>query len=197
MNIIGVTGNSGSGKTTVSKIIEQEINAKVIEADKISKSLTSNETEYLQAIVEIFGKEILLKSRKLNRKKLAKIIYNDEKSRDKLNAITFKYVVNEIKKELNKIKMEKIYNTIVLDVPLLFESGLDKECNIVIGVLAPKVEKIKRICYRDKIQKDQAIKRLDTQLDDEYYKQHCNFVIENINYIKTRMEVVEILKKLQ
>lgn len=197
MNIIGVTGSSGSGKTTVSKIIEQEVNAKIIDADRISRFLTNNETEYLQAIVELFGKEILLENKKLNRKKLAKIIYNDDKARENLNELTFKYVVDEIKKELNQIKMEKIYNTIVLDVPLLFESGLNKECDFVIGVLAPESEKIRRICYRDRIQKGQAIKRLNTQLNDEFYKGHCDFVIENINYVKTSMEVIEILKKLQ
>lgn len=197
MNIIGVTGSSGSGKTTVSKLIEQEINAKIVDADRISKFLTNNETEYLQAIVGVFGEEILLENRKLNRKKLAKIIYNDDKSREKLNQLTFKYVVDEIKKELNKVKEEKIYNTIVLDVPLLFQSGLDKECDVIIGVVAPENEKIRRICYRDRIERGQAIKRLNTQLNDEFYKQHCNFVIENINYVKTREQVVEILKKLQ
>lgn len=197
MNVIGVTGSSGSGKTTVSKLIEQEINAKIVDADRISKFLTNNETEYLQAIVGVFGEEILLENRKLNRKKLAKIIYNDDKSREKLNQLTFKYVVDEIKKELNKVKEEKIYNTIVLDVPLLFQSGLDKECDVIIGVVAPENEKIRRICYRDRIERGQAIKRLNTQLNDEFYKQHCNFVIENINYVKTREQVVEILKKLQ
>lgn len=195
MEVIGITGSSGSGKTTISKIIAKDRNIKIIDADKVAKDLTMENTEYLQRIIKIFGEDIAPEN-ELDRQKLAKIIYNDNEAREKLNELTFKYVVGEIKTELNKAKQEQ-FDAIILDVPLLFESNLNKECDVIIGVIAPKKEKIERICYRDKITKEDAIKRLKTQKNDEYLKQNCNFIIENISYGNTIKRVEKILKKLQ
>lgn len=172
--IIGITGNSGTGKTEISKILAQKLNAEIIDADEVAKELTKKETKYLEEIMGIFGNKILKKNG-LNRKKIAKIIFKNETKRNQLNSLTFKYVVDEIKS-----KIEDICNkNIVIDAPLLFESGLNEICNYTIAVISNKEIKIDRICKRDNITKRDAKARLNIQHEDEYYIEKSNYTIKN------------------
>ena len=101
MKVIGVTGSSGAGKTTLSKILNEQADIKVIDADKVVKEMSVPGTEYLNAIKETFGKEVFYEDGSLNRKELARKIYNDNSSRENLNSLTFNYVVKEIISRLN------------------------------------------------------------------------------------------------
>lgn len=171
--IIGITGNSGSGKSEISKIISKKINAQIIDADKIAKTISEPGNEYYQKQVELFGDKILTNN-KLNRKKIAEIIYKNDEKRKKLNAITYKYVVKVIKDEIKKIGGD-----IIIDAPLLFESGLNKICDFTIGVIARKEIKIERICMRDKVDEKTALSRLNIQEEDSFYISKTNYIIEN------------------
>ena len=195
MKIIGITGNSGSGKSTISKLISKNYEAKIIDADKIAKKITKNNGEYLQAIRQAFGNEVI-KNNELDRKKLADIVFLNRAEKEKLDGLTFEYVVEEIKKEL-ETNQNLDYQYIILDVPLLFESKLDKLCDYTIGVIAPKTEKIKRICKRDKLSKEKALQRLNSQPNDEFFTKNCNTVINNENKEETIKMVNEIMLKLQ
>ena len=195
MKIIGITGNSGSGKSTISKLISKNYEAKIIDADKIAKEMTNNNGEYLQAIRQAFGNDVI-KNNELDRKKLADIVFLNRTEKEKLDGLTFEYVVEEIKKEL-EANQNLDYQYIILDVPLLFESKLDKLCDYTIGVIAPKTEKIKRICKRDKLSKEKALQRLNSQPNDEFFTKNCNTVINNENKEETIKMVNEIMLKLQ
>lgn len=195
MKIIGITGNSGSGKSTISKLISKNYEAKIIDADKIAKEMTKNNGEYLQAIRQAFGNDVI-KNNELDRKKLADIVFLNRAEKEKLDGLTFEYVVEEIKKEL-EANQNLDYQYIILDVPLLFESKLDKLCDYTIGVIAPKTEKIKRICKRDKLSKEKALQRLNSQPNDEFFTKNCNTVINNENKEETIKTVNEIMLKLQ
>lgn len=195
MKIIGITGNSGSGKSTISKLISKNYEAKIIDADKIAKEMTKNNGEYLQAIRQAFGNDVI-KNNELDRKKLADIVFLNRAEKEKLDGLTFEYVVEEIKKEL-EANQNLDYQYIILDVPLLFESKLDKMCDYTIGVIAPKTEKIKRICKRDKLSKEKALQRLNSQPNDEFFTKNCNTVINNENKEETIKMVNEIMLKLQ
>ncbi len=172
--IIGITGNSGTGKSEISKILAKKIDAKVIDADEVVKELSENGNEYYAKIVELFGISIV-ENNKLKKQQIAKIIYNDEEKRKELNKLTYKYVVDEIKKRANNTK----YKNIIIDAPLLFESRLDKICNFTIGVIADINKKIRRICRRDNIEPETARERLNIQKEDEFYIQKSDYIIEN------------------
>ena len=186
MNIIGVTGNSGSGKSTVSRIIKEKLNAYVIDADKVAKELMENKTEYFNKICELFGREILDENENIDRKKLANIIFSNLGKRESLNEITYKYVVDEIKSRLANSQNENV----VIDAPLLFESNLNIICTKTIAVLANEDEKINRIIKRDNISLEDAKKRLNSQRNDEFYIEKSDFLMYNnkdIQYIENQI----------
>ena len=103
MKVIGITGSSGSGKTTLSKILNERDDVKVINADKVVRELSVPGTEYLNAIKETFGQDVFLEDGNLNRKELARKIYNDNVARENLNKLTFNYVVKEIIKRIEML----------------------------------------------------------------------------------------------
>ena len=192
MKIIGITGSSGSGKSTVCEILNEKYNVKIIDADKIAKELLTSGTEYYNDVISKFGREITDDVGEIDRKKLADLIYNDDKKREMLNNSTFYYVVKEIKlraKEINSVD-------IIIDAPLLFESKLDDICNFTIGVIAKESVQIERIIKRDTISKEQACKRLKAQQTNNFYMSKCTEIIENNNeYIETEKQIEKIAKK--
>lgn len=173
--VIGITGNSGSGKTVISSIIAKKMKAKIIDADSIVKEFRKKGNPYYEEIIKLFGNDILMDDENIDTRALAKIIYKSKKSREKLNKITQEYVVEEIISRIRNMEDENI----ILDIPLLFESGLDKMCNATIAILAKENIKFKRIILRDKIIEKEAKKRLKIQPKDKYYINHANYIIEN------------------
>ncbi len=194
MKIIGITGSSGAGKTTLSKMLNEREDVIVIDADKVVRQMSVPGTKYLNSIKDTFGSEILLENGYLNRKELANKIYNDNNAREKLNALTFKYVVDEILQRIKNIKDEKI-QIVVIDAPLLFESGLEKCCDSVVALIADKELKIKRICQRDNIDKKTAESRLNIQQDDSYYTERADYVIVNKENYDLKAEIDKIFGK--
>ena len=195
MKVIGVTGSSGSGKSTVSKIIQKELNAKLIVADEIVKKMQEPGEEYFEKIVELLGNKYLNRDGKLNRKKVADLIFKDEEKRKEINELTKKYVVTKIVRKIENSTSEYI----VIDVPLLVESGLNKICNIVIGVVSNFEEQIKRICSRDNIAKEEAIIRLNIQPNNDFYEKNVDYIVENNGgeYDKLVGRIRDILQELQ
>lgn len=178
MKIIGITGSSGSGKSVVSQILLNKYSKScIIDADKIARKMSNINTPYYKEIVKKFGEDILKEEdNQIDRKKLASIIYSNNSKRELLNSITFKFVVEEIKKDVN-LNYDK--DVIIIDAPLLFESKLDEVCDVIIGVVADEDIKIDRICKRDNIDVSQAKNRLKVQLQNEDLKKKCDFVVEN------------------
>ena len=135
----------------------------------------------------------MLEDGSLNRKELANKIYNNKEDLEILNSLTFKYVVQEIRK-----RIEESNNTIIiLDAPLLFESGLDKECTSVIGLIAPFDVKVNRIVARDGISEEIAYSRINIQAKDEFYIDKADIVIENIDSNELEDKLKEALRILK
>ena len=188
--IIGITGNSGSGKTSISKLLKEDLNADIINADEIVKEMSMPGTIYYEEIIKAFGEDILLQNGEIDKPKLADIIFKDNEKRDVLNSLTFKYIVDEIKTKLNSSKSE----IVIIDAPLLIESKLNEICDIVISVIADEDVKLKRICARDNIDKNTALNRIKAQPKNEFYIKNSDLVVENNNE-SNLMDVIEEIKK--
>ena len=193
MIVLGITGSSGSGKTATSYILNQRADTQVIDADEIAKELNQIGTEYLKSIRNVFGDSFFFEDGNLNRKALANEIYTSKESLEKLNELTFEYVVKEIVSRLQKIKDKKI---VVIDAPLLFEAGLNKYCNYTISLIAEKELKVERICLRDNIDRQTALKRLSIQQNDEFYIKNSDFIIKNNKNCNLELEIEKIMSKL-
>ena len=195
MKVIGVTGSSGSGKSTLTSILAEELKAKTIYADEVVKQMQKTGTEYYKKIVETFGRQILDENNELNRSLLASIIFSSEEARNKINELTKIYVLEEIRKQIK----ESTNEIVIIDAPILIESGLNKDCDIVIAVICDRQTQIGRIYKRDKIKENEAIQRLDSQKSNKYYEKYADYVVENNGgeYDKFVGRIRNSLQKLQ
>lgn len=147
-------------------------------------------SEYVTEISKLFGDKVLDTIGSLNRKKLANLIFNNFDNKLELDKITFKFVVQEILRIIEKCDEtgEKI---VLLDVPLLYESNLNKKCDIVISVVASTNNKLERIKVRDKIDDKTAKLRLSIQKDDDFYYRNSDIVIENNGNLELLQKNIE------
>jgi len=189
MLIIGITGNIGSGKTTVSKILEAK-GAYIINADQIAREVLSKSGAGYTETVEFFGESILQADGEINRQHLASIVFNDQLKLAKLNELTHKHVLAKIDELITKVRETNSHKLICLDVPLLFESGLDKICSETWLVDAPYETKLARVIARDKTDRDSAKSRLDSQTPSHKLREKSGTVIENDKSTKELQEQV-------
>lgn len=193
--IIGITGSSGAGKSTVCEMIEKTYNSKTITADKIARKLSEKGTEYLNEIIQRFGNNILTENGDLNRRKLANIIYSSKQKRQELNQITFKYIKKEIEKEIEKEIKNSNNKIITIDAPLLIEADMKKLCDTTIAVVSEDKEiQIQRIIERDKIDRKHAVARLGAQHPNEFYTENCEYTI--VNNEKLEEQIKNVIEKI-
>lgn len=191
MKIIGLTGASGSGKSTIAKMFKFP----VVDADKAARRAVENK-ECLDKLVENFGEEILNQDKTLNRKELAKRAFACKEKTEELNAITHPFIVKIMNDEINAYKQNG-NKAVILDAPQLFEAHCEKICDIVIGVLADKDIRKKRIMARDNISEEQADLRLSASKSDEFFKEKCDYIIVNNNDTDAlKISISKILKEI-
>ena len=170
--IIGVTGRSGCGKSLLSARLEQ-MGAQVLDADKIYAELLQTENPMTGMLNHRFPG--VWKDGVLDRKKLADIVFSDEQARLDLNFITH----SQVKAQMHCIVAHSDSKLIVLDVPLLFESGIDQLCDVTLAVLADREGSLLRIMKRDGIDRARAEARLNSQPDDAFYRARADLLLYN------------------
>ncbi len=174
--IIGVTGPMGAGKTTLCESFREQ-GILIIDADGISKEVFNNSPEYVELLTKEFGSEILTDGR-VDRKSLADIAFLSKENAQRLNRIAHPFIVKRIKEKLEEAKAQKI-KVIAIDAPLLFESSLDRYCNVVVTVISDlKVRKFRAI-NRGNIRKEDVINRISIQPTDEFYVKNSDYVLYN------------------
>lgn len=177
MKIIGLSGQSGAGKTTALETLRSR-GAYVIDCDKVSREVMERNTPCAKELISVFGESIASEEGEIYRKKLGEIVFSDKEKLEKLTEITHRYIKKRIFEMLDEAK-ERGEHFAVIDAPLLFESGLDRICDVTLAVTAPKADRIERIIKRDGITRSLAEKRISAQLSESELIRLCNVVIAN------------------
>ena len=177
MLVIGLTGPTGAGKGEVASIFARH-GIPVINADCVYHELITPPSSCLQELADVFGKGILLPDGSLDRRTLGGIVFNDPAARERLNTITHRYVMEEVKTRMERFRREGV-PVAVFDAPQLFEAGAHKACGAVVSVLADRQLRLERIMARDNITAEAAMRRILAQKSDEFFKTHSDYIIEN------------------
>ena len=199
MLVLGLTGPSGSGKGVACSFFTAE-NVPCLDTDAVYHELIAKPSACTEELKEHFGETILTAQGGVDRKKLAAAVFgNTEEKREKLlllNRITHRYVLDTCRHWL-RAQEKAGKQAAVIDAPLLYESGFDKECDFVVAVLASRQARLARIILRDGLTGPEAEKRLDAQPKDAFYLAKADFVIRNDGNPSTvKQAVLNILHRL-
>lgn len=196
MILIGITGVMGSGKTTIASIL-RKYHIPIIDADEISRKVTKKNGPAYDEIIKNFGNEILTSHGEIDRKKLARIVFNDVNKRKLLENIIHPLVEQERNKIIEEIKQKDPDAIIALDIPLLFETGLEKTIDYVICAYADIDTIYERVKKRDNISKDDFLQRLKNQLPIDEKAKRSHFVIDTRKDLEEiELELKNIIKKI-
>lgn len=176
MFIIGITGGSGSGKSTVANILAKH-GGTAIDADQVYHQMLDTcmpmQREILARFPTAQGED-----GKVDRSRLAHIVFRDDNDLGALNAITQPYIIAELERMFEEC-YRKNQPFVVIDVIRLFESGLSKLCDVTIGVIAHEEVRVRRIMERDEISDARARERVRAQQSNGYYENKCDHIIVN------------------
>jgi len=190
--VLGITGGFGSGKSTVARIFAS-FGAKLIDADKIAHRVINPGSKVYKKIAATFGRGILKQNREVDRKKLARVVFNNKNLLKRLNNIVHPEVIRIIKNEI-KVSRAKVA---VLDAPLLLEAGLEKIVDKLIVVKITKDGQFKRIQNKTFLSKTDILKRIALQIPLRVKARLADFVIDNSGTIeKTKKQVERIRRSL-
>ena len=169
--IIGITGGTGCGKTTLLNLIAEQ-GGLVLDCDAIYHQLLQKDHNLLQAIESRFPGTV--ENGSLNRKKLGSIVFQDKKALLDLNNITHSAVKKEVLRHL-----ETAPKLCAIDAIGLFESGLDALCDVTVAVIAPEEDRIRRLIARDGISEEYARSRIAAQHSNGWFAEKCGYALEN------------------
>ncbi len=184
--IIGLTGQSGAGKSTVCNVFT-ESGFDIINCDVIARKTAENR-RFLNEISRRFSESLLNPDGTLNRAATAKLIFTDEEKRGLYQRIIFPYIVNGIIREIKSAK-----SNVLLDAPTLFEAKLEMICDKIVSVTADSDKCAERIIKRDGITPEQARERLSSQHGVEFFKERSDFNIENNSTLEALISSAERL----
>lgn len=174
MKIIGLAGASGSGKSVFCEILARR-GIVTIDCDEISHAVQEKGTPCFLELVEAFGGEILFPDGTINRSALASLVFSDEEALADLNRIMHKHILDALHRQLFDLSATERF--VIVEAPVLFESGLDRECDLIVSLVSDHKEE--RIVERDRMNVRDARARLSNQLDDEELVERSDFVIRN------------------
>ena len=193
---VGLTGGIGSGKSTASRYFES-LGAFVLDADEEVKILiTSNETVQYELISE-FGTDIIDGTGRVNKKKLARIAFQDEDHQQRLNSVVHPYIFNLIDKEFNRVLNDKKHGVFIVDAALIYETGFDAHLDYVIVVTAHLKNRMERALGRETLSREEILKRVDFQWPEEEKVNMADFVVHNDGTeAELQKNIESLIKKL-
>lgn len=191
--VVGLTGKTGSGKSSVCKILREK-GAAIIDGDKVARELTEKDKELLNCLKDNFGDDILSNGA-LNRRLLASRAFKDRDSVEKLNRIMHPRITEYIMKELSKLR-SKGFSVAVIDAAALIESEISEKCDVIAVTYAPESERLQRITKRDKITQEEALVRIRAQREDDFYNSKADYIIRCFRPFDVDKEIKPLLDRL-
>jgi dephospho-CoA kinase len=188
--VIGLTGGIASGKSLVSRTL-QGLGLTVIDADEVSHELMAKDKVVKQRVVETFGTAVLTAGGEIDRERLGQIVFRDQERRRQLEQIMHPGILARLWLKARESKAD-----VVLDIPLLIEQGGQERVDLVVVVYATRECQIQRLMARDRISREEAIRRIDAQLPLEEKISYADYVINNNGTVEETMDQVTRFYKL-
>lgn len=189
--VLGLTGGIATGKSTADKFFEKK-KIPVVDADKIAHRIYDIGKPAWKEIKNKFGDEYLNSDQTINRKKLGQLVFTNKDKLALLNAITHPIILEEIQMQINSYK-DKFVPLIIVDMPVLFESGAQKYCDQTLVITLPQNMQIERLMARNSLTKQEAIDRIHSQMPLSEKEAKATYVVSNIG---TKKDLENKLEKL-
>lgn len=194
--IIGLTGSIASGKSTVSQMLK-ELGYPVVDADLVARQVVEPQTETLLSIEKAFGPEVIREDGSMDREKVGEIIFNDPASRKKLNDIIHPAIRKEMLRQ-RQVHLDAGCETVVMDIPLLFESKLQHMVDKILVVSVSEQEQLRRLIERNHFTEQEARARIASQLPMSVKEAGADEVLDNNGTIEdTKRQLMRILDNWQ
>ena len=195
MKIIGITGGIGSGKTEVAKVFKK-LGAKIISGDEIGKEVVEKNQTVLKKLVKTFGRVILKKDNKLNRRKLGEIAFSSAEGKNKLNRIIHPYLLSNLRKKIKEYRKRK-KGLVMVDAALIIEWGLQKELDYLILVESNLKNRLRRMKEYSGYSQKEALSRIKAQIDYKTRRRYADYIIRNDQDLKElRRKILFLWKRL-
>jgi len=191
MKIIGLTGQTGAGKSTVAKALEKS-GYYHIDADRVARDVINADKGVIAALSREYGADIVLPDGTVDRKLLAKRAFSSKQNTERLSEITHPAVVEYIKGIISQKEKENIPG-VTVDAIGLFESGLAQICDTNICVVAPEEIRLDRIIKRDKISLESARQRISAQKGEDFFLANADRVVKNYPPYGLSEQIKEII----
>lgn len=193
---IGLTGGIATGKSTVSSMLVER-GAALIDADQVAREVVMPGSPYLADIAHQFGQAVINDDGSLNRGKLAKIIFNDDEARKSLEAILHPPIRETMLSRMQQLEAERSDRLVVVDIPLLFESGLQQYFSQVMLVYVPEAIQLQRLMKRDGLDEAEARARISAQMAIEEKRKLADVIIDNSGSLQaTEAQIEQFMKGL-
>lgn len=175
--IVGLTGQTGAGKSTVAAMLER-FGYSIVDADKVARLVTEKGSPVMKLLTDAFGEDIVDEDGSLRRDLLAARAFSSPENTRKLNDITHPEICRLIMKKVEG-RFFMGYEGVIVDAPQLFESGLASKCTLVLSVTAREDIRLRRIMERDGVSEAEARLRMQAQLPESFFREHSDIILEN------------------
>ena len=177
MTVIGITGPTGAGKTTVLNVLK-ELGGEVVDCDAVYHELLRTDIKLQTELKDRFGPEIFDENGDLRRKELGVIVFKDKNALADLNAVTHRHIIAELDRRIAQAEAQGC-PAVAMDAVALIESGVGERCKVTVAVTASEEVRSRRIMAREGIGEDYARSRIAAQKPAAWFEERCGHTLRN------------------